>query len=178
MISIFGGVSWVAADLIVSVGDSPSRIHSEAALAHLSGVAPIPASSGRTHRHRLNQGGDRRANSALHRIALVRMQHDQRTRDYEVKRTKAGLSKKENLRCLKRAIVREVYRVSCMHQASTPSGQIGVADLKARRVEKQLSQAQVAEKLGCAPGRISDLETGKRPLPELRSAYEQLLKPA
>ncbi|SUY93635.1 transposase-like protein [Corynebacterium diphtheriae bv. mitis] len=120
----------VAADLIVSVGDNPSRIHSEAALAHLCGVAPIPASSGRTHRHRLNRGGDRRANSALHRIALVRMHHDQRTRDYVAKRTKEGLSKKEILRCLKRAIVREVYRVLCLGQAVLPMGQVEVDELK------------------------------------------------
>ena len=120
--SIFGCGSVVAADLIVSVGDNPGRIHSEAALAHLCGAAPIPASSGRTHRHRLNRGGDRRANSALHRIALVRMHHDQRTRDYVAKRTKEGLSKKEILRCLKRAIVREVYRVLCLGQAVLPTG--------------------------------------------------------
>lgn len=176
--SIFGCGSVVAADLIVSVGDNPGRIHSEAALAHLCGAAPIPASSGRTHRHRLNRGGDRRANSALHRIALVRMHHDQRTRDYVAKRTKEGLSKKEILRCLKRAIVREVYRVLCLGQAVLPTGQVEVDELKARRIERQLSQAQVAEKLGCAPARISDIETGKRPLPELRLAYEELLKSA
>ncbi|MGN6019902.1 transposase [Corynebacterium striatum] len=176
--SIFGCGSVVAADLIVSVGDNPGRIHSEAALAHLCGVAPIPASSGRTHRHRLNRGGDRRANSALHRIALVRMHHDQRTRDYVAKRTKEGLSKKEILRCLKRAIVREVYRVLCLGQAVLPTGQVEVDELKARRIQRQLSQAQVAEKLGCAPARISDIETGKRPLPELRLAYEELLKSA
>lgn len=103
---------------------------------------------------------------------------DQRTRDYVAKRTKEGLSKKEILRCLKRAIIREVYRVLCLGQAVLPTGQVGVDDLKARRVERQLSQAQVAEKLGCVPARISDIETGKRPLPELRSAYEELLKSA
>ncbi|HAT1252208.1 TPA: helix-turn-helix transcriptional regulator, partial [Corynebacterium striatum] len=110
--------------------------------------------------------------------ALVRMHHDQRTRDYVAKRTKEGLSKKEILRCLKRAIVREVYRVLCLGQAVLPTGQVEVDELKARRIERQLSQAQVAEKLGCAPARISDIETGKRPLPELRLAYEELLKSA
>lgn len=106
------------------------------------------------------------------------MHHDQRTRDYVAKRTKERLSKREILRCLKRAIVREVYRVVCLCQPVIPTGQAGVNELKARRVEKQLSQAQVAETLGCAPARISDIETGKRPLPELRLAYEELLKSA
>ncbi|MFW9096024.1 helix-turn-helix transcriptional regulator, partial [Corynebacterium striatum] len=74
--------------------------------------------------------------------------------------------------------VREVYRVLCLGQAVLPTGQVEVDELKARRIERQLSQAQVAEKIGCAPARISDIETGKRPLPELRLAYEELLKSA
>lgn len=130
--SIFGCGYVVAADLIVSVGDNPSLIHSEAALAHLCGVAPIPASSRRTHWHRLNRGGDRRANTALHRIALVRMHHKQRTKDYVAKRPKEGLSKKEFLRCLKRAIAREVYRVLCLGQSANSSRKFGAAELKAR----------------------------------------------
>ena len=69
-------------------------------------------------------------------------------------------------------------RVLCLGQAVLPTGQVEVDELKARRIERQLSQAQVAEKLGCAPARISDIETGKRPLPELRLAYEELLKSA
>ncbi|WP_344458478.1 transposase, partial [Actinomadura kijaniata] len=70
----------------------------------------IPASSGRTNRHRLNRGGDRQANNALHVIALTRMRHDPRTRDYVTRRTAEGLSKKDILRCLKRFIAREVYK--------------------------------------------------------------------
>lgn len=92
----FGCGSVMGADLIVSVGDSPSGIHSERALAHLRGVAPIPASSGRTQRHRLNRGGDRRMNSALNRFSLLRIPHVQRTRDYIAKQAKEGVSKKRS----------------------------------------------------------------------------------
>jgi transposase len=99
----------VAAQLLVSVGDNPERLRSEAALAHLCGAAPIPASSGRTDRHRLNRGGDRQANCALHTIIVSRMKTDERTKVYLQRRTKDGLSKKEIIRCLKRYVVREIY---------------------------------------------------------------------
>lgn len=101
----------VAGQLLATAGDNPDRLRSEAAFAHLCGVAPIPASSGRRDRHRLNRGGDRAANHALHTIALSRMRWDPRTRTYVQRRTEQGLSKKEILRCLKRHIAREIYRV-------------------------------------------------------------------
>ncbi|MFI6263889.1 transposase, partial [Micromonospora sp. NPDC051006] len=78
----------------------PDRLRSEAALAHLCGAAPIPASSGRTDRHRLHRGGDRAANNALYTIALTRMRYDPRTRDYVQRRTKQGLAKTDIMRCL------------------------------------------------------------------------------
>jgi transposase len=99
----------VAGQLLTTAGDNPTRLRSEAALAHLCGAAPIPASSGRTDRHRLNRGGDRAANNALYTIALCRMRHDPRTKAYVDRRTKQGLGKKEIIRCLKRYIVREVH---------------------------------------------------------------------
>ena len=99
----------VAGQLLATAGDNPNRLRSEAAFAHLCGVAPIPASSGRTHRHRLNRGGDRAANNALHTIVLCRLRHDPRTHAYAAKRTKDGLSKTEIIRCLKRYIAREIY---------------------------------------------------------------------
>nr|WP_246016974.1 IS110 family transposase [Micromonospora pisi] len=99
----------VAGQLLATAGDNPDRLHSEAALAHLCGAAPIPASSGRTNRHRLNRGGDRAANKALYTIALCRLRHDPRTRAYTERRTTQGLSKKEIIRCLKRYIIREVH---------------------------------------------------------------------
>jgi transposase len=90
-------------------GDNPERLKSEAALASLCGVNPLPASSGKTVRHRLNRGGSRVANNALWTIAMVRMRSDARTRIYVERRTKEGLSTKEIQRCLKRYIVRELY---------------------------------------------------------------------
>jgi hypothetical protein len=99
----------VAGQLLTTAGDNPDRLRSESALAHLCGAAPIPASSGRTNRHRLHRGGDRHANHALHTIVLGRMRHDPRTRAYVARRTTEGLSNKEITRCLKRYVVREVY---------------------------------------------------------------------
>jgi transposase len=93
--------------LLVTAGDNPSRLRSERSFACLCGVAPIPASSGRTVRHWLHRGGDRNANSALWRIALVRMHCHQPTKDYVARRTTEGKTKIEILRCLKRYIARE-----------------------------------------------------------------------
>lgn len=99
----------VAGQLLATAGDNPERIHSESAFAHLCGVAPIPASSGKTSRHRLNRGGDRHANNALWRVALVRLRYDPRTIAYRDRRAKEQKSNKEIMRCLKRYIAREVY---------------------------------------------------------------------
>jgi transposase len=107
--AIFGAGPDVAGQLLVTAGDNPERLRSEAALAHLAGISPLPASSGRTDRHRLNRGGDRAANSAVHRIVLCRMRHHDRTRAYVDRRTGQGLSKKEIMRCLKRYVVREIH---------------------------------------------------------------------
>jgi transposase len=98
-----------AGQLLVTAGDNPGRLGSEAAFARLCGVAPLPASSGRTHRHRLNRGGDRHANHALWRITLVRMHCHEPTKTYVQRRTQQGLSKLDIMRCLKRYIAREVY---------------------------------------------------------------------
>jgi transposase len=100
-----------AASLLVAVGDNPERLKSEASFARLCGVAPVPASSGKTARHRLNRGGNRDANRALHVLALGRMSWDERTREYVARRTAEGKSRREILRCLKRYVAREVYRI-------------------------------------------------------------------
>ena len=92
-----------------SAGDNPQRLRSEQSSARLCGVAPVPVSSGRTDRNRPHRGGDRDANSALWRIALVRMHCHQPTKDYVTRRTAEGRTKKEILRCLKRYIAREAY---------------------------------------------------------------------
>ena len=101
----------VAGALLVVAGDNPQRLRSEASFAALCGVTPLPASSGKTQRHRLNRGGDRQGNTALCRIAFTRMNCDPRPRAYVSRRTSEGLSKREILRCLKRYIAREVFQV-------------------------------------------------------------------
>lgn len=100
-----------AATLLVAAGDNPERLRSEAAWAHLCGVSPIEASSGKVVRHRLNRGGDRQANSALWRIVMVRMVSHAPTRAYVERRTEEGRSKLEIIRMLKRYVAREVYRL-------------------------------------------------------------------
>lgn len=98
-----------AGQLLTTAGQNPERLRSDAAFAKLCGVAPMPASSGRTSRHRLSRGGDRQANRALHMAVVVRMGRCPRTRAYVEKRTAEGLSKLEIMRCLKRFLAREVY---------------------------------------------------------------------
>ncbi|WP_433709920.1 IS110 family transposase [Nocardia sp. CA-084685] len=110
----------IAGQLLVTAGDNPDRIRSESAFAMLVGTAPLPASSGRIDRHRLNRGGDRQANSAIHRIVVVRMRWDPRTRAYTERRTQQGLSKKDIMRCLKRLVTREIYHVLKTPKTTTP----------------------------------------------------------
>ena len=107
---IFGVGPDTAARLLVAAGSNLGRLHSEAAFALLCGVSPIPASSGKTNRHRLNRGGDRQANAALHRIVPVRLRYDCRTKAYLDRRTRGGLSKSEIIRCLKRYVAREAFQ--------------------------------------------------------------------
>jgi transposase len=95
--------------LLVAIGDNPERLRSEAAFAHLCGVAPIPASSGKTNRHRLHRGGNRASNRALHIAVIVRLRYDQRSRDYAIRRRTEGMSMAEIIRCQKRYLAREVF---------------------------------------------------------------------
>jgi transposase len=110
----------VAGTLLVAAGDNPDRLKSEASFAALCGVSPLDASSGRQNRHRLNRGGNRDANRALWVVALVRMRCDPRTRSYAERRTKEGLSKPEILRCLKRYIAREIFKLLGAKIIGTP----------------------------------------------------------
>jgi transposase len=105
-----------AAQLLLTAGDNPERLRSEAGFAALCGVSPVPASSGKTVRHRLNRGGDRAANSALHIIAIGRLRTDARTKAYMAKRVAEGHSKPETIRCLKRYIAREVFTLITQRQ--------------------------------------------------------------
>jgi transposase len=111
LLSRFGVGPDTAAALVVSAGDNPQRLRSEAAWAHLCGVAPIPASSGKSAgRYRLDRGGDRQANSALWRIVMVRIAHDPKTTAYFERKVKEGRSKRDVIRLLKRYVAREMYR--------------------------------------------------------------------
>jgi transposase len=98
-----------ASILLVAAGDNPERLRSEGAWAHLCGVAPIQASSGKVTRHRLNRGGDRQANHALWRIVITRMRSEERTQRYVARRLAEGRSKTEIIRVLKRYVAREVF---------------------------------------------------------------------
>jgi transposase len=110
LLALFGVGPDTAAALLVAAGDNPERLRSEATWAHLCGVAPIAASSGKVTRHRLDRGGDRQANSALWRIVMVRIANDPATKTYFERRVKEGRSKPEVIRILKRYVAREVYR--------------------------------------------------------------------
>jgi len=109
------GVGTITAAQIFIAWSHPGRIRNEAAFAALAGVAPIPASSGQTIRYRLNRGGDRQLNRALHTIVLVRLRTDDKTRTYASRRTADGKTPREIKRCLKRAVARELYRHLTTH---------------------------------------------------------------
>ena len=110
----------VAGQLLVTAGQNTNRLRSEAAFAMLCGAAPLPASSGKTIRHRLNRGGDRQANCALWRIVITRMATDPTTRAYDARRTSEGLSKTEIIRCLKRYVAREVHALLTANDLDEP----------------------------------------------------------
>ena len=99
-----------AAQLLISAGDNPQRLRNEAVFAALCGTNPVPASTGKTTRYRLNRGGDRQANAALHRAVITRMHWHEPTRAYVDRRTTEGKTKPEIMRCLKRYLARQVYR--------------------------------------------------------------------
>ena len=109
LVNAFGVGPDTASSLLIAAGSNPDRLRSEASFAALCGVNPIPASSGKTNRHRLNRGGDRQANAALYRIVVVRLRYEQRTQAYMRRRTAEGMTKVEVIRCLKRYVAREVY---------------------------------------------------------------------
>ncbi len=110
LVSRYGFGTDSTSALLVAAGDNPQRLRSEASFAHLCGVSPIDASSGKNTRHRLNRGGDRQANAALWHVTMTRMVHDEQTRAYVNRRIGEGLTKREAMRCLKRYIARETYR--------------------------------------------------------------------
>ncbi|WP_233511302.1 transposase, partial [Collinsella sp. AF23-4AC] len=114
LLAMYGCGPVSAAKLAVAAGDNPGRLRSEASFAAICGACPIPASSGKTVRHRLNRGGDRQANSALHEIARQRVMRDPETAEYAERARARGKSDREVMRCLKRYVAREAYR-ALMH---------------------------------------------------------------
>jgi len=162
-----------AAQLLVTAGDNPDRIKNEAAFAALCGVAPIPASSGKTTRYRLSRGGDRQANCALHQIVLSRMTYDPRTRDYIAKRTADGKSRLEIMRCLKRAVAREVY-----HLLTNPAEVPRTDDLRPLRLARGLTLDNAANHDSALAKKLSRIERGLARDDELAEAYRQWLQAA
>jgi transposase len=110
LLEFYGAGPDSAASLLVAAGDNPDRLRSERSWAHLCGVTPIPASSGKVIRYRLNRGGDRNANAALYHIVLTRMSSHQETRCYVARRRAEGLTTPEVMRCLKRYVARRVFK--------------------------------------------------------------------
>ena len=163
-----------AARLAVAAGENPSRLRSEASFAMLCGAAPIPASSGKTSgRMRLNRGGDRRANSALHTIVVRRMRYDPETRAY-VERRRSGarpLGRAEIMRCLKRYVAREVYR-ALMHPRNVGE-MVDRSSLRQARLSAGLTQAQAAKALGVSPASVSGVETGRNQCRRLAERYSR-----
>lgn len=159
-----------AAQLLITAGTNAHRLRSEAAFAMLAGAAPIPASSGKTTRHRLSRGGDRAANNALHRIALVRWAHDPRTRDYVARQLAAGRSKKDILRLLKRAIAREMFK-----HLTAPCPIDDYSDLRPTRQAHNITLATAATIFGVWPNDISRLERGLKRDDTLAAKYRQWL---
>lgn len=162
----------VAATLLTAAGDNPQRLRSEAAFAALCGASPIPACSGKTTRHRLNPGGHRQANSALHRIAVVRKaHHHQPTLDYIARRRSQGKNDKEIMRCLKRFIAREIYR-----HLQNPRPAVRTDDLRTRRQKLKQPLRVPAEALGTYINAISRLERGTSHDPELATRYRNWIQ--
>lgn len=162
-----------AAVLLAAAGDNPQRLTSDAAFAALCGASPVAASSGKTTSHRLNRGGNRAANAALHRIVLVRMSTHQPTKDYIAKRTAQGKTKRAIMRCLKRYVAREIY-----HHLANPKPAVQTGDLRARRTAMALPMRAVADAVGVTIMTISRLERGLIHDTELAHRYRHWIAQA
>jgi transposase len=168
----FGVGPDTAAQLLITAGANPDRLRSEASFAALCGVSPVPASSGKTTRHRLSRGGDRHANNALYRVTVCRMAHDPKTQHY-VARHAAGKSTKEIIRMLKRAIAREIYRL-LTQQVALPE----YADLRPARQAKNITVTAAAKAFKMWPAAISRIELGQRRDDDLANRYRAWLEAA
>lgn len=173
LMHLHGVGTTTAAQLLITVGGNPDRLRSEPSFAALCGTAPVPASSGKTTRHRLSRGGDRRANNALHTIALVRMRNHPPTKAFVQRQRDRGRSNPEILRVLKRAIAREIYR-----HLIRPHDDLGVSDLRPARQAKNITIAAAAAAIGVAEMTISRTERGQFITPEVVARYREWLATA
>jgi transposase len=160
----------VASILLIAAGDNPGRLRSDAAFAALCGASPIDASSGKTTRHRLNQGGNRQANHALWRIAMVRLATDPDTKAYAARRRAEGKTTREIIRCLKRYIAREVHGLLV-----NPRPARDTTDLRPARLAARISLQTVADHFEVWPAKISELERGVARDDELEDNYRNWL---
>jgi transposase len=173
LMSIRGVGAPTAAQLLITAGGNPDRLRSEASFAALCGTAPVPASSGKTTRHRLSRGGDRAANNALHTIAMNRMSSDPRTRHYVARQRAIKRGTPEILRMLKRAIAREIFK-SLTHGLAAPL----LADLRPARQAKNITITAAAKALGTYPSKLSRTEHGTYPDYDLAERYRSWLAAA
>ena len=160
----------VASALLVAAGDNPERMRSEASFAALCGASPIEASSGPRVRHRLNRGGNRQANNALWRIATVRLRVHERSIDYAARRRAEGKTRREIIRCLKRHIAREIYRL-LTDPPQVPHGE----SLRLQRTRRGLTIDAAAQALHTHTTRISALERGLYHNRDLAERYQRHL---
>lgn len=162
-----------AAQLLITAGGNPDRLRTEASFAALCGTAPVPASSGKITRHRLSRGGDRRANNALHTIAIARLRNHPPTRDFARRQTERGRSRPEIIRILKRAIAREMFK-----QLTRPHDGLKVHDLRPARHAKNITLQAAANGTGLHIMTISRLERGKSLTPDAVTTYRDWLNTA
>jgi transposase len=170
LLAAYGIGPITAAQLLITAGDNPERLHGEASFAALCGTAPVPASSGRTTRHRLSRGGDRAANAALHTIATVRIGSDRRTQAFVARHRDKGRSSLEILRLLKRAIAREAF-----HLLTRPGPAPDISDLRPTRRARHVSLEHAAAAVGSNATSLSRIERGRSHNIELIDRYRQWL---
>jgi transposase len=173
LLSLHGVGPHTAAQLLITAGANPDRLRSEASFAALCGTAPVPASSGKTTRHRLSRGGDRHANSALHTIALVRMSNHPRTRECVARQRNKGRNPAEIMRILKRAIAREIFK-SLTRGLAAPD----LADLRPARQAKNITLTAAAAAMGTYITKLARTELGTYPDYDLADRYRAWLTAA
>ena len=173
LMSLHGVGPNTSAQLLITAGGNPDRLRSEASFAALCGTAPVPASSGKSTRHRLSRGGDRAANCALHSIALVRMSSHRRTREFVATQRLKGRDDMEIFRILKRAIAREIYK-SLTRGLAAPH----LDDLRPARQAKNITLTAAARALGTYPSKLHRTERGTYPDYDLAKRYREWLAAA